>query len=190
MPPPFSAVLLAAGRSTRMGRDKGALELDGAPLWQRQRSVLVRAGAAELLLSARPEQPWVRAAAPSFAAVVPDSHPDCGPLAGITAALARASQVHLAVLAIDLPQMTDRWFATLLSACGPGVGAVGCRAGFFEPLAAIYPREMMPLAEAALARGELALQRLLKSAVAAGQLNVREINGAEAPLFKNWNEPG
>jgi molybdopterin-guanine dinucleotide biosynthesis protein A len=34
MPPAsFSSVLLAAGLSTRMGRDKALLEIEGLPLW-------------------------------------------------------------------------------------------------------------------------------------------------------------
>ncbi|MBI5770224.1 MAG: molybdenum cofactor guanylyltransferase [Verrucomicrobia bacterium] len=189
MPTTFSALLLAAGRSTRMGRDKAMLELDGAPLWQRQRDMLVRAGAAEVLLSARPEQTWTRAAAPHFAAMVHDSQPNSGPLAGITAGLERASQAHLAVLAIDLPQMTAAWFTALRATCRPGVGAVGRRDGFFEPLAAIYPRELMPLAWAALARGELSLQKLSGTAVANGVMQVCEITASEVPLFENWNEP-
>ena len=41
--PTFSAIVLAAGRSTRMGRDKALLEVEGVPLWQRQRQVLVAA---------------------------------------------------------------------------------------------------------------------------------------------------
>ena len=36
----FSAVLLAGGKSSRMGRDKSALIVDGVPLWQRQLAVL------------------------------------------------------------------------------------------------------------------------------------------------------
>ena len=54
----FSAVLLAAGRSTRMGIDKALIEVSGRPLWSRQRDVLADAGAAEIFLSARPEQRW------------------------------------------------------------------------------------------------------------------------------------
>ena len=189
MPPPFSALLLAAGHSTRMGCDKALLELDGVPLWRRQRATLARAGAAEILLSARTEQAWTRDAAPHFAAIVRDSRPHGGPLAGLAAGLERAAQPHLAVLAIDLPRIEAAWFATLLARCGPGVGAVGRSGGFFEPLAAIFPREVMSLARVALARADYSLQGLLAAAVAQGLMHVHEIAAAEALCFENWNEP-
>lgn len=193
MPQSFSAVLLAAGHSTRMGRDKALLEIDdagrGIPLWRWQRDTLARAGAGEIFLSARPEQAWSHRA-DGFAAVVHDSHPNSGPLAGLTAALERAAHPHLAVLAIDLPRMSAEWLAALRAECAPGVGAVGRRGGgelFFEPLAAIYPREILPLAQVGLARGEFSLQRLLAAAVEQRFMRVREITSAEAPLFENWN---
>lgn len=188
MNPTYSAIVLAAGRSTRMGRDKALLEIEGVPLWQRQREVLVAAGAAEVFLSARPDQSWTRRAA-GFAGVVHDAMPGCGPLVGATAGLERATHPWLAVLAIDLPAMVPDWFRALLADCGPGVGVIGCRNGFFEPLAAIYPREFKWLAWEALARGEYAFQRLAAHAVREGLLRGREIRAEEAGWFVNWNEP-
>lgn len=185
----FSAVVLAAGRSTRMGRDKALLEADGMPLWRRQRGVLAAAGASEIFLSARPEQAWLKEARPEFAGVLHDALPHLGPLVGITAGLERASYPWLAVLAIDLPQMTDAWFTELLAAAAAGVGVVGRREEFFEPLAALYPREMKWAAWEALARGEVSLQRLIAGAVKDGLMRVRELGAAEEGLFTNWNEP-
>ena len=185
--PPFSAVLLAAGHSTRMGRDKALLEIDGVPMWRRQRDVLRAAGATEIFLSAREDQAWVPTAA-GFSAVLHDALSVGGPMVGVTAGLERASHPHLAVLAIDLPHMNAGWLASLAAACAPGLGAVGKRGDYFEPLAAIYPRELRPLAQAALARGELSLQRLLAAAVAQRLMRVREISAAESPRFENWNE--
>lgn len=184
---PLSAVLLAAGRSTRMGRDKALLEIGGRPLWQRQREVLAELGATEIFLSARPEQPWAQGAA-GFDAVLHDALPHSGPLAGITAALERATHPHVAVLAIDLPRLSAGWFAGLWTRCAPGVGVVGRQGDFFEPLAAIYPREIKWLAWEALAGGELSLQKLLTAALAQGLMRAQEIAPAEARQFENWND--
>lgn len=183
----FSAVVLAAGQSTRMGRDKALLEVGGELLWRRQRDVLAQAGATEIYLSARPEQTWAQRAV-GFAAVLHDALPNCGPLAGITAALERSPRGHLAVIAIDLPAMTAEWFQRLRGECADGGGAVGRRGEFFEPLAAIYPRELMWLAWEAITRADFALQPLLRAAVEQGLVRVVEIGRGDAALFANWNE--
>lgn len=182
----FSAIVLAAGRSTRMGREKALLEIEGKPLWERQRDVLADAGAKEIFLSARPDQRWTRETR-GFAAVLYDALPDCGPLVGLTAGLERASQPKLAVLAIDLPQMSSTWFRELMHDSPPGVGSVGQSGEMFEPLAAVYPHEFMWLAWEALARGEYSLQRVVATAVERGILRARHIENAEMRFFLNWN---
>ena len=172
-----------------MGRDKALLEVEGVPLWKRQRDVLVAAGAAEILLSVRPEQDWVPRAT-GFNAVVHDALSVGGPIVGVTAGIERASHPWVAVLAIDLPAMPAAWFQSLLVDVVPGVGVVGRRGDFFEPLAAIYPVELRWLAWEALVRGDFSLQHLIAGAVAQGLMRVREITAAEAVWFENWNEPG
>ena len=183
----LTGVVLAAGRSTRMGSDKLPAP-DGGPMWARQRDVLAGAGAEEILLSARPEQPWV-AQAKGFAALVVDGFSVGGPIIGVTAALERATHPHLAVLAIDLPKLPAAWFAALREDCAPGIGAVGRHGDFFEPLAAIYPRELKWLAWEALAKGEYSLQKLVAAGIAAGLLRERKIGPAETPWFENRNGP-
>jgi molybdopterin-guanine dinucleotide biosynthesis protein A len=179
----FSAVLLAAGRSTRMGVDKAVLRVTGLTLWERQLGVLRAAGCCEVTISARPEQLWVPANMP----VVRDTRPDAGPLAGIAAALAQTEATHLMVLAVDLPRMDPAWWARLKSHCAPGVGAVGRHDGFYEPLAAIFPRELRGAAEIALSRDELSLQRFIAAAGVA--MTAVEIAATEATWFTNWNAP-
>lgn len=172
-----------------MGRDKALLELNGMTMWRRQRDVLAGAGAAEIFLSVRPEQEWARHTS-GFVAHIYDALSTGGPMVGLTAALERTSHRHVAVLAIDLPAMNADWFRALLTECVPGVGAVGRHGDFFEPLAAVYPKEIMPLAWEALARGEFSLQRLLSAAAVQGLMRIREISPAEQPLFENWNDAG
>lgn len=172
----------------RMGREKALLEIDGVPLWRRQRELLARAGATEIFLSVRPEQEWARRA-DGFDAVLHDALPNVGPLCGITAAIERASHEHVAVVAIDLPQMPSEWFRGLVTECAPRVGAVGQNGDMFEPLAAIFPVEFKWLAWEAIAAGRYALQGLLANGVARGLLRVRPVGVQEQRWFENWNEP-
>jgi molybdopterin-guanine dinucleotide biosynthesis protein A len=187
MSAPFAAVLLAAGRSTRMGRDKALLEIDGEPLWRRQRATLAALGPAELFLSVRPEQGWARGA--KWDALLFDDLPNAGPMSGITAALERTTHGHAVVLAIDLPRMTPDWLRALAAGATPGVGVIGRREGFFEPLAAVYPRAMMSLFWEALVGARYALQPAIARGVAEGLMRVKDIAAAEVGLFENWNEP-
>lgn len=185
---PCSGVVLAAGRSSRMGRDKALLEINGVPLWRRQRDVLAAAGVAEIFLSARPEQTWTRHAT-GFAGVIHDALPDGGPIVGLTAALERATHSLVAVVAIDLPHIEAAWFEQLRAAASPTAGAVGRLGERFEPLAAIYPASFKWTAWEALAKGEFSLQRLIAHGVASAALHVREITTDEARQFANWNSP-
>ncbi len=187
----WNGLLLAAGLSRRMGRDKALLPAgDGRPLWRRQLDVLSQAGADELLVSARAEQSWV----PPGVTRVEDAVSGTGPLAGLAAALTRCNGTHLLVLAVDLPAMSAVWFGELQRACEPGCGAAGVHAPGtgdekFEPLAAIYPCELAAWADEALGRRELALQPLLRRAVAAGLMRAVPIIAGRERWFENWNQP-
>lgn len=184
----FCAVVLAGGRSSRMGRDKALLEVDGVPLWRRQRDVLRAAGAVRVHLSARPEQAWTSGVA-GFARIISDSFPGLGPVGGIFSTLGRPKQGHVAYLAIDMPRMSPAWFVKLAGLCAPGVGVVGKLGRHYEPLAAIYPREMLPLVTAMIASREYSLQHMVDAAVTSGELKVIAIEPAEKVWFENWNEP-
>ncbi len=166
-----------------MGTDKALLQIGGEVLWRRQWVLLQSLRVEEIFLSARADQQWV----PDKAAVLHDEVSGAGPLAGIAAALKRLRSSHLIVLAVDLPEMRRTWFEDLQKECEPGMGAVGCRDGFYEPLAAIYPRELCNQAGSALAEGNYALQCFIREAGAA--MRGVEIDEAQLGWFANWNEP-
>ena len=97
----FSAVILAGGKSLRMGCDKAWLEIEGQTLLARQIALARETGAAEIFIAGRSDTDYS-----SFGCrVLPDKFFDAGPLAGIERALAAANETLLLVLAVDLPQM-------------------------------------------------------------------------------------
>ncbi len=169
-----------------MGSDKALIEVAGRPLWQRQCDVLVAAGAREIYFSLRQDQQW----APTVFTPLRDSVPDLGPIGGVDAGLERCQFPHLMVLAVDLAHITPEWFLRLLPLCEPGCGAAGrWPNGVLEPLAAIYPRELLGELRAARALREYSLQKILTRAIADKRMHALDLREDERVLFSNWNSP-
>lgn len=191
-PPPIplhvTGVILAAGRSSRMGRDKAFLTLaNGTTLVAHQAALLRSLHVNDLLISARPHTDY---GVPGAHRVY-DAVPDAGPLAGISAALAHSTQPHLLALAVDLPRITAALLKSLLDSITPGAGAVPSTPRGFEPLCAVYPNtpDSRAALAAALASADLSLQHLLRAAVNAGWMRAVPVAEADLPLFANWNSP-
>jgi molybdopterin-guanine dinucleotide biosynthesis protein A len=182
---PFTAVLLAGGRSTRMGRDKATLVIDGEPLWQRQLATLRALDPAELLISGPLDGPWSGAGVE----VVPDDRPGFGPLGGLATILTRMRYERLLVLAVDLPAMTADFLRSLLGACPADRGIVPALDGRFEPLAAIYPRTLHGMVVRGLKGGGYSLQPLVALGLAEGLLAVHPVGEGDRCLFHNLNTP-
>ena len=140
----FAGVVLAGGRSTRMGADKAFLEWRGQRLIDRQLDLLCSLAPTEVLVSGRAGVDY----AATGARVVCDAVPEQGPLGGLAAALQATTAPHVVLLAVDLPAMTRDFLRGLLTQCRPGVGVVAHTRDGWEPLAAVYPREILPLVDA------------------------------------------
>src|SRR5262249_20874052 len=118
-PLPLTAVLLAGGRSERMGRDKALVEIEGQPLWRRQIALLEALPPAGLIISG----PRRAEFAPGTRCIE-DSGESRGPLSGVAAALQAATQPHVLVLAVDLPRMSVEFLRHLSDVISPGIGVV------------------------------------------------------------------
>lgn len=183
----LTGLILAGGRSSRMGRDKAGLTLpDGRTLLQRQADVLRAAGAATVLVS-------VRAGDGSQlpgAVMVPDAMPDAGPLAGIAAGLRAAPPGLVAVLAVDMPQIGEAHLRQLTGLATESCGVVPVRDGQLEPLVAVYPASLAGSAEASLAGGQRAVHAWVRREVEQGRLHLWETPADWAGALRSWNTPG
>lgn len=175
-----SAVLLAGGKSSRMGRDKALLEFEGEPLWRRQLNSLRELSPEQLMVSGPLREEW------SACEILPDEIADAGPLAGVSAALQKCTAPLLVVLAIDLPRMSAEYLRSL---CRDGQGAVPRGPDGFEPLAAAYPAACASLAAQQLRHGDFSLQNFVRAAIDQGLLSERAVSAAESVLFLNLNTP-
>jgi molybdenum cofactor guanylyltransferase len=171
-----------------MGRDKRLLMVDWerepVPLWRRQLHVLRRLAPVELLISGPGDLEY-----PLDTKIVPDKIPDAGPLAGIASCLEAAQSNLLLILAVDLPNITPDYLASLVEGAIPGRGVVPAIGEQLEPVAAVYPVEAVTTAFACLERGERSVQAFAHRLEQSGLINIRKVAAAEEALFRNWNSP-
>lgn len=136
----ISGLILAGGRSRRMGRDKAKLLLDGKSLLQWQVEKLQQLGLGEILISA-PETvsyPGIR--------TVQDCYSGCGPISGLHAGLSAASCRYCLVIGVDLPLIPESVLRDLCSAHECGVTILS-HAGGEEPLLGVYDSALAPVME-------------------------------------------
>ena len=181
----ISAVLLAGGKSSRMGQDKATLLFRGEPLWKTQIDLLRRVQPKEIFISAQADPPW----RPPDVEFVPDEQPSRGPLSGISATLPQITTDHLLVLGIDMPLMTQKYLRELCGRIEASRGIVPMIEGNAEPLAAVYPREAALEFERALSGDDFSLQPLIRKLITLGKMCPVKVTPKESSLFRNLNEP-
>jgi len=136
---PATAIILAGGRSTRMGCDKSMLDVGGRPM------------IAHVLDQVRPhfDQVLISAADPDKyaflgARIVPDATPNAGPLAGIAAALDASDTDLNFVVSCDIPEIDVRLLRRLFRSIGDRDAAVPVVGETHtEPLFALYRRSAL-----------------------------------------------
>jgi molybdopterin-guanine dinucleotide biosynthesis protein A len=143
-----TAVILAGGRSGRMGFDKALLEFHGQTLLKRQVDLMSHLFAAVLIaggdLARYPQVP---------VPTVPDRYPGQGALAGIHAGLREASTERIFVIACDAPFPNDALIRHLVSVAPDADWVVPRTGRGLEPLFAVYGRNCRAAIESQLAAG-------------------------------------
>lgn len=149
----LSGAVLAGGLSSRMGRNKSELRLNGKTLLQIQADKLLALGIGDVMLSG------VGCPALPGARVIPDEYTGKGPLGGLHACLRAAENPACLVLSVDVPLIPVGVLSQLCRAHRGGV-TVLCRHGREEPLIGVYDRAAAVDAAALLEAGKGAVRAL------------------------------
>lgn len=185
--PLASGLLLAGGRSRRMGRDKAGLEWKGATLGAHQAATLAGSGAWPLLLSCRSEQTW----SPAGFVRREDRDAAGGVLGAFVDAFAASESSVSIVLAVDLPNVPPSFLENLaLIARAKNISVVPRQAerGTYEPFAAAWHRSALPQLLQALKAGH-SLQACCATLETQGLLEAYPLSPAEAVDLANLNTP-
>jgi molybdopterin-guanine dinucleotide biosynthesis protein A len=154
-------LVLAGGKSRRMGRDKALLRQDGQT--QLSRAVaLLEAQLDRVFVSTRPDQDDDAERA-RFDRIV-DRYSDMGPLAGILSAIDTNGDVAWLVLACDLPNVDADTITCLIdnsSAAHVATAFNSIHDGLPEPLCAVYRPAVRPVIDEFVARGIVCPRKIL-----------------------------
>ncbi|MCC7301335.1 MAG: molybdenum cofactor guanylyltransferase [Bacteroidia bacterium] len=144
----ITGIVLAGGKSSRMGRDKGLIEVNGTPLVSRAIYLLQRYCGSVIISSGN--SAYDRFGAPRIV----DEIPNMGPVGGMISCIKKTETPWLLFLGCDMPLLDGEVLDLLVAAHREEKDAVVIRHnGEAEPLCGLYSRKALPHFEAAL-RGE------------------------------------
>lgn len=150
------AIVLAGGKSRRMGADKSMMMWDAIPLIQRIVETLAPMFAQVLVSTNTPEtHAFLRVP------MVRDAYPDCGPMGGIASTLEASAHDANFVIACDIPAIPVALMEQLYAMLADREAAVPICAGRYEPLFAWYRKSIAGPMRDELERGDLKLQKFL-----------------------------
>jgi molybdenum cofactor guanylyltransferase len=154
-----TGIVLAGGKSSRMGADKGLMVFRGKPLVQYSLELLSHFCDRILISSNNP-------AYNSFGyEVVADEIAGAGPMGGIAACLGKSSTELNLVLSCDMPLADPAIFRTLLKLSGDFTFVVPLDSmGRPEPLCAVYKKDSLLIMQKLLAEQSYRMTELYKQA--------------------------
>ncbi|MEW6244519.1 MAG: molybdenum cofactor guanylyltransferase [Bacillota bacterium] len=171
-----TGVVLAGGRSTRMGKNKAFVEIDGLPMIEliiQRLSLCVD----DIIIISNDPGALASVGHPVFGDLIPGR----GPLGGIQSGLVHAPSTPIFFIACDLPFFSVplvRYMLELAPRYDVVVPKIG---GYFEPTHACYSKSCLPFIEPILKEDAPRIIRLYD------QVSVRTITEQDASRFGDLN---
>ena len=168
----MTAIILAGGRSSRLGRNKALEKIGGKYLIKRVIDSLAQLGDDIIVVSTAPNQ------LPSLnIEKVLDTYPHTGAKVGLCTGINASLSFYTLVVACDMPFLNIDLLRYLLDSA-PGFDAVIPRIGDkIEPLHAVYSKNCIPALEEQISKGKLKISDLFN------EINVRYVETEEIERY-------
>lgn len=154
---PVTGVVLAGGKSSRFGHDKGLFPFRGKALVEHAIKILEPV-CSEILISTNKPADY------SFTGIktITDLYPGCGPVGGMHSGLYHAKGEVILFLGCDMPFVDSRVFSFLLNNMGANHAAVAVHNGFRETLCLALKKKSLPYVEQALEQKKYRIIEMLE----------------------------
>ncbi|MBI4428891.1 MAG: molybdenum cofactor guanylyltransferase [Ignavibacteriales bacterium] len=179
-----TGVILAGGRSSRMGRDKALLTLGDKSFLERLADLLQELFPHVIVVSGR-EKKYEELGAPVF----PDIILDCGPLGGMHAGLCYSNTDYAFVVPCDLPLVNAELIHYVVERA-QGEATVVSFAEDIQPLCGLFRTQLRFKIQTWLSRGDYSVKRFLKSIRPTVVALQADFGKDGELLLKNINAPG
>jgi molybdopterin-guanine dinucleotide biosynthesis protein A len=181
----ISGVILAGGKSSRMGTDKALLPVKGIPLIRRVVDTLCSTFSSVYLITDHHEKynflglPTIR-----------DIHPDSGPLGGIHAALTTIDTDSVFVVGCDTPFVSKDLITYIVEYESAAAVRVAQEQRRIHPLCGVYTKACLPAVSARLASRQLTIMRFLEEVGYTAVPIAPDLPWYDSNLLLNINTPG
>jgi molybdenum cofactor guanylyltransferase len=174
-----SLLVLAGGRSRRMGRPKPWIEVGNTVLLRYVVERLAPAFSEVIVSFGEPEQ--MEQLVPYR--VVFDRKANAGPLGGLEAGLLAARREVMFAVACDMPYVTQEVAELAVAAARNCDAAIPRHDGLFEPVCGAYRKTALPAIVGALDAGNLVAHDIVE------HLDVTWLEGLDVAQFESLNTP-
>jgi molybdenum cofactor guanylyltransferase len=151
-----TGVLLAGGKSRRMGEDKRYLLVGERTMLERTLEILQAVFEQVMIVIAQDSPSLEGMASP----VVRDLIPDCGSLGGLYTGLKQAATEHVFVVACDMPFLNPLVIRYLVNRRMQADMVIAKLSNGLHPMHAVYGKACLPLLEQMIAARNLKIQDL------------------------------
>jgi molybdopterin-guanine dinucleotide biosynthesis protein A len=154
-----NAFILAGGQSTRMGRDKTLLLIDGRPLIEHMIFLLRGLNLEPCICGSRSDLA-------RYTQIIPDNFRQAGPLAGMEAALAVSDSALNLFVPVDLPGLPAEFLRWLMERGerSRAVATIPHYAARAQPLCAVYSSRLLTGLRRSMAAGDFKVMAAIREA--------------------------
>ena len=178
----LTAIILAGGKSSRMGTDKALLQIEGKTLIDRAVQ-LVKPLCSQIIISSNSENHEIEGLTR-----IADEFQNCGPMSGIYSCLKASQTDWNLIISVDSANVEPEFIEFLTSRTGAFNAIVPFHKKGKEPLIAMYHKSTLPHFRNQLESGEYKMHFLLE------KINVKFVETSNwvnryPKLFNNLNSP-
>jgi len=152
-----TGVILAGGKSRRMGEDKRFLTVGEATLLDRCRAMMVARFPEVLIITAQDSAPLDGHSCPVYQDVIPD----CGSLGGLYTGLRHAAHERIFAVACDMPFLSPDMIRFFVDRDPDADIVMGRLPTGLQPLHAVYGKRVLPYLERMARSRHLKIQDIL-----------------------------